>query len=283
MNGEALVPHHTRNVVGKHAGRIDHIAHFNRFVVAKRDLVAVFRFFNGRHRRVDENLRAVRLRVFRAGDRHLIGAADAAGRRPQRGRHIRRKLRFQFARPRARNQFHARHAVFQAAVIELLQLLFLFLVKRDDQRTAPLQRHLELRRPFVVHRIAAHVQKRHQRPRRRVVPGMDDRAIRAGSAHRHVLSCLGQRHLQLFARKLAQNRAARHAAADYKHIIQHLLSSPIFGMQKAKTTKPFCRACVLALSISALTETIVAFFAPVVNSFRHFLPMRPRFFPPVRR
>ena len=175
---------------------------------------------NSRHLRVEEELRAVRRCVLSIAKRELVGAADAARRRPERGCRLGRDVRFA-ATQLALRDYLGRDAVPLATLLEFHKCLLVFRAKSEDERAVAPERDLQLAADVFEHPVAKDVELRLVRPRLRVESCVDYRAVRLGRALGNVATRLKNGNIQIPARKFPRRRAPDHARADHYDISLH--------------------------------------------------------------
>ena len=108
------------------AGSIDHIARTEEHVVIVLHFHRIAQGGDFFGTEVKIELHAVIMRVFRAGDGHLVRTGDRAGGRPKGADSVFRQARLLFQRRVAAEKLHARHTVLYTLIIELTDLLHLF-------------------------------------------------------------------------------------------------------------------------------------------------------------
>ena len=132
-------------------------------------------------------------------------------------------------------------------------MLFLLLVKRQNERADALVANRQVAAQLLHDLRAANVQLRHERAVLRVVACVDDGAVGLGRAHGNVILAFEYEYAQLVLRELVGKRCADHAAAHDGYII-HTFPS-VFPIKKAKATTPQRkRSAVTAYFDSNLTS-----------------------------
>ena len=175
---------------------------------------------HGHDLRVEEELRAVRRRVLGVPESQLVGAADAAGRRPQRGDGGAGDVRLAAAKLVAGDDL-SRHPVLLAARLELGQGLLVFRVERQDKRPVAAERDLQLAAHVLEHAVAEDIELRLVRTGLRVETGVDDRAVGLGRALGDIAPRLQDEDVQVVAGQLARDCAAHHSRANDYDICFH--------------------------------------------------------------
>ena len=201
-----------------HARRVDDEARLDVALCrGKRETFA--RFFDRGHFAFPFQLDAVTNRRLDERERVFPRADDARRGRIQRAADVLGDVRLHFARLVGVDQPQIRHAVFHAALVQFADHCFVVIVERRDERADALEGHVQLFTDLARHRVALHVQTRHERAAFGVVPGVNDRAVGAARPHRHVVFPLQNENAQFSARKLVGRRGADDAAADDRYIV----------------------------------------------------------------
>ena len=210
--GNKLAPVSARNPVGER--RVRHV------VARRRDAGDVH------HLRVEEELGAVRRGVLGVAKGQLVGAADAARRRPERGGRLGRDVRLAAAQLVLRDYLR-RDAVLLAARLEFRQRRLVFRAECEDERAVAPERNFQFAADVLEHAVAEDVELRLVRPRLRVKSRVDDGAVRLGRALGDVAPRLEDGDIQVPARQFPRRRAAYHARANHDDIgFHHFNPSP---------------------------------------------------------
>ena len=216
-NGGVLA-HHRRQAVGVEAAAVDDMPGLQR---------APFRFQRGsaaglprpRHRRAGENVAAGRLKFAGVcvGDAHIVH--DAGMRRPQRADAggVRLNLRQAF-RP---YDFQIRHAVGDAALVQVLQPAQLAFVGRHDNLAAGVVFNLVRIAEGHQSVFPAHAEPRFPRTGAVINAGMDDAAVMPGLVLSQPFLFLNDGNAQAGrgVQQLHRRGQADDAAADHSHIV----------------------------------------------------------------
>ena len=178
---------------------------------------------------------------------------DGGGRRIKRRDNVLRKVRLHLVRFLRVEDAQTRHAVSVAVLEQVLEVLLLLLIERQNERADALVANRQVAAQLLHDLRAANVQLRHERAVLRVVACVDDGAVSLGRAHGNVILAFEYEYAQLVLRELVGKRCADHAAAHDGYII-HTFPS-VFPIKKAKATTPQRkRSAVTAYFDSNLTS-----------------------------
>ena len=185
-----------------------------------------------------------------------------------------RKVRLHLVRLLRVEDAQTRHAVADAVLEQVLEMLFLLLVERQNERADALVADRQVAAQLLHQLRAANVQLRHERAVLRVVACVNDGAVGLCRAHGNVVLALEHEHAQPVLRERIGKRCADHAAAHDGYII-HTFPS-IFPTKKAKATTPQCfRSAATAYFDSNLQANKLIHFA--VFNISQVLPVCKRF------
>ena len=158
---------------------------------------------------------------------------DRGARCVQRCDNVFRKVRLHLVRLLRVEDAQTRHAVADAVLEQVLEMLFLLLVKRQNERADALVADRQVAAQLLHQLRAANVQLRHERAVLRVVACVNDGAVGLGRTHGNVVLALEHEHAQPVLRERIGKRCADHAAAHDGYII-HTFPS-IFPTKKSQS------------------------------------------------
>ena len=146
-----------------------------------------------------------------------------------------------------------RHAVADAVFEQVLEVLLLLLIERQNERADALVANRQVAAQLLHDLRAANIQLCHERAVLRVVARVNDGAVGLCRTHGNVVLALEHEHAQPVLRERIGKRCADHAAAHDGYII-HTFPS-VFPTKKAKATTPQCiRSAATAYFDSNLTS-----------------------------
>ncbi len=190
----ALVRDHGKGVGGGHvvdfvalyAGGVDHKAGFHGTTV-RLDPVAAVDLCKAGHFGAAAQLHAVDDRRFRKRQGVFPGGNDAGAGRVQGADHLGADQGVHLPDLVAGEDLKAGHPVLYAPLIEGLNGGPFFFRKGQHEGTDPRKGNVQVLAQLLCHGVAGYVQTGHQGAGLGIVPGVDDRAVGAGSAHGDVV------------------------------------------------------------------------------------------------
>ena len=178
---------------------------------------------------------------------------DGGGRRVQRCDNVFREVRLHLVRLLRVKDAQTRHAVADAVFEQVLEVLLLLLIERQNERADALVANRQVAAQLLHDLRAANIQLCHERAVLRVVARVNDGAVGLCRTHGNVVLALEHEHAQPVLRERIGKRCADHAAAHDGYII-HTFPS-VFPTKKAKATTPQCiRSAATAYFDSNLTS-----------------------------
>ena len=178
---------------------------------------------------------------------------DGGGRRIKRRDNVFREVRLHLVRLLRVEDAQTRHAVADAVFEQVLEVLLLLLIERQNERADALVADRQVAAQLLHQLRAANIQLCHERAVLRVVACVNDGAVGLCRTHGNVVLALEHEHAQPVLRERIGKRCANHAAAHDGYII-HTFPS-VFPTKKAKATTPQCiRSAATAYFDSNLTS-----------------------------
>ena len=210
--------HHIVNYARFGTGSVNDILRLDR-LAARGDREAAVDLGDGFDFRFQTQFHAVHNGRFRKSQGIFPRVDNSCGGRVERARYVVGDIGLHFLRFFVGKNAKSRNAVCNAAVIQPLYVRGFFVAEREHKRTDLRIGNVELFGKHFRQIHAAHVQFRHQRTLRRIVTGVDDRAVGSRAAHSDVVLLFQHDRLQIESGKTVGNGGADHAAADNCYII----------------------------------------------------------------